>query len=427
MLLMRVLEDQPPQGPDGPPVKFWENTLEFPAARLLENAESPEFMNNWVQHRRPRQVAMLRHLLGLPVDARLRERKAQLRDRQDELIKFVPAIPFAIRKSMQATLDVAVDCLDEAIIALARERDGSYDTTALIFGILDRSWPDLEKVFHLDKLHKVGFERMRLRRPPRRPAQRFKDFLASDEVLAVLRRFDAEQRDRHTSQFQKVIEVRDAQVVFIRRPHQESYVLAGNEVIHGFSSDQIVLDFRNEAARLNVASHNHAASYEIANRIASAFYRQPCEYEDVTEEAFAAQIARFLRALRDDQARDLRLVEIRLQGSPLRGAPDMDLSNRSNLSLGPALAQLERALAWTINDVDFLPSFKILFNQKRVPMEIEPLGGSGEDRKYVLRYRDKSLPLDERPVFEALIEQDHGIKVVPTEKRGARGRRARAA
>jgi hypothetical protein len=55
--------------------------------------------------------------------------------------------------------------------------------------------------------------------------------------------------------------------------------------VHGFSPDQIVLDFRDEAARLNIASHGHAASYEIANRLASAFYGQDCEYENITEEA----------------------------------------------------------------------------------------------------------------------------------------------
>ena len=425
---MRALEDQPPRGPDGPPVEFWENTLEFPVTRLLADAESPDFMDDWVQHRRARQVAVFRHLLGLPVDAPLRERKAQLKERRDELIRFVPAALFAVRKSMHATLDVAVDCLDEATVALARESDGSYDTTALIFGILDRSWRDLEKVFHLDKLHKVGFARMRLPKPPRRPARRFKDFLASDELLAVLRRFDADQRDRHTSQFQQVIEVRDTQVVFIRRPHQQRYVLAENRVVHGFSPDQIVLDFRDEAARLNIASHGHAASYEIANRLASAFYGDECDYENITEEAFTAQISRFLRTLRKDEARDLRLVELRVQGSPLHGAPNLDLSSKENLSLGRALEELEQALSWTIDELDRIPGFKVLFNDKRVPMEIEPLENeSAEDRIYVLRYRDQSLSLGERQVFEDLIEQDHGIKVVSTEKRGARSRKARAA
>jgi hypothetical protein len=340
----------------------------------------------------------------------------------------VPALQFALRKSMHAALDVAAGCLDDAIIELAQESNGSYDTVALIFGILDRSWPNLEKVFHLDKLHKVGFARMRLPKPPRRPARRFKDFLASGEPVAMLRRFDADQGDRHTSQFQQVIKVRDAQVVFIRRPHQQQYVLAEDRVVHGFSPDQIVLDFRDEAARLNIASHGHAASYDIANRLASAFYGRDCVYENITEEAFAAQIARFLRTLRNEKARDLRLVEMRLRATPLYGGPDLHLSNKDDLSIGRALEELEQALNWTIEDLDRIPGFKVLFRDKRVAMEIEPVeAGSADDRKYALRYRDQSLSLSERRVFEELIEQDHGIKVVSTEKRGARGREARPA
>ena len=93
---MRAREDQPP-------VDFWENTIEFPATRLLQEANSPEFIDDWVQRRKPRQVAMLRHLLGLPVDAPLRERKAHLKDHWDELVRFVPAASFASRKSMHAT------------------------------------------------------------------------------------------------------------------------------------------------------------------------------------------------------------------------------------------------------------------------------------------------------------------------------------
>jgi hypothetical protein len=421
-------DEQSPEGFDRPPVEFWQDTLECPVTRLMEDARSPEFLNDWIRQRSARQVAMLRHLLGLPVDAPLQERKAQLKDRHAELTRFVPAALFALRKSVHATLDVAVGCLDEPTIGLAQESDDSYDTAALIFGILDRSWRDLEEVFHLDKLHKVGFARMRLPKPPRRPARRFKDFLASGELLAVLGRFDADQRDRHTSQFQQVIEVRDGEVVFIRRPHQQRYVLAEDRVVHGFSPDQIILDFRDEAARLNIASHDHAASYEIANRLASAFYGQDCEYENITEETFAAQIARFLRVVRDDEARDLRLVEIRLRAMPLHGAPDLVLSNKGDLSLGRALGELEQALHWTMDDLDRIPGFKMLFNDKRVSMEIERIeDGPDDERKYVLRYRDQSLTLNERLGFEELIEQNHGIKVVSTEKRGARGRRTRAA
>jgi hypothetical protein len=422
---MRMFEDEP-QGPSGPPTDFWEHRLELPVKRILEDAAEPVFMEEWIKRRKPRQVAMLRRLLGLPVDARLRERKAELQERRDGLIRFVPAAEFAARRSMHAALDVAVGCLDQADVAIALEAAGRYDTSALVFAILDRSWPDLEKIFHLDKLHKVGFERMRLPRPPRRPARRLKEFLTSGELLAVLRRFDADQRDRHTSELQQVIELQDdAQVVFIRRPHQHSYVLAQNQVVHGFTPDPIVLDFRDEAARLNVASHNHTASYEIANRIATAFYGQPCKYESISEESFAAQISRFLERLRKGEVRDLRLVEFRVQGSPLYGAPDLNLSNKENLSLGRALEELEQALRWTIDDLDRIPGFKVLFSDKRVSMEIEPLeNASAEERKYALRYRDQSLSLGERQAFEDLIERDHGIKVVSTTKRGARGRKA---
>lgn len=99
------------------------------------------------------------------------------------------------------------------------------------------------------------------------------------------------------------------------------------------------------------------------------------------------------------------------------------MNKKDNLSIGPALTQLEQALKWTIEDISRVPRLKVLFNDKRVSMEIEPIGnGLSEQRTFVLRYRDQSLTLGERQVFEALIEQDHGIKVVSTEKRGARTR-----
>jgi hypothetical protein len=167
---------------------------------------------------------------------------------------------------MHATLDVAKGCLGETDIALASLPDGGYDTTALAFAILQRAWPELEKVFLLDKLHKVGFARMRLVKPPRRPERKLKEFLNSGELLSILRHYDSEQTDRLRSELQTIIELPGSQVVFIRRPHHQSLVLTDERVVHGFTADQIVLDFRDEAARLNVASHGHAASYDIANR-----------------------------------------------------------------------------------------------------------------------------------------------------------------
>ena len=406
-----------------PPVEFWENNLELDVTRHLEELRSLGALERWVTKRNAAQVTMLRHLFGLPADAPIKQRKAQLKELGEELLKFAPAALFAMRKSRDATVEVARNALDEETMRLAIGADNKHETTALIFAILAHSWVDLEKIFHLDKLHKVGFERMRLVRPPRRPAFRFSDFVGSDRFLAELKKFDADSEDRHTSEFKQKIAVGDGLVVFIRRPHQPSYVLTESRVTHGFTPDQIVLDFRGEAALLNIASHNHAASYEIANRIASAFYGEPCAYASIVEETFAAQLQRLLQLLANDEAPDLLLVEIKLLRSPLSGAPELSIANRGEVSIGPAIRELELALDWTIDDLARVSSFKVLYNKKRVPIQVEQLDNHGPDRgNYVLRYRDQVLLLAERRDFEELFEHQYGIKILSTEKRGASGR-----
>lgn len=305
----------------GPTVEFWENRLELPIGRITDETQDPGFFANWIKDRTARQVAVLCHLLSIPIELSPQQRRKALLERNAELLPFVLAANFAMRKSMHATLDVASTCLSSKELDLASDDNNKYDTTALIFAILYRSWRELEKVFHLDKLHKAGFARMRLAKPPRRPQRKLSEFLQSDELLSMLKRFDAEERDRHVSELLQVIELKDSQLVFIRRPNQKSHILADERVVHGFTPDQIVLDFRDEGARLNVASHGHAASFDIANRIASAFYNQNLQYENISEATYEAQIQRFLGLLRNDEARDLRLVELRVENSPLHGPP----------------------------------------------------------------------------------------------------------
>ena len=80
---------------EGPSLEFWENRLEQPVQRLVEDARAPGYMDRWIAKRKPAEVAMLRHLLGLPADADRRDRKAELRDRADDLRRFV--LPAVIR------------------------------------------------------------------------------------------------------------------------------------------------------------------------------------------------------------------------------------------------------------------------------------------------------------------------------------------
>ena len=113
-----------------------------------------------------------------------------------------------------------------------------------------------------------------------------------------------------------------------------------------------------------------------------------------------------------------------VERSPLTGAPDILLKNDDGLSIGAALAQFEQALSWTIDDLDRIPRFKILFAGKRLALELEPAECNvAADKMYVLRYRDQTLSLEERKTFEDRMEQEHGIKVVSTEKRGSRSRK----
>jgi hypothetical protein len=58
--------------PIQPPVEFWENRLEVPAGRILEDARVPGFLAAWLKHRSARQVAVLSHLLGIPTDVSAR-------------------------------------------------------------------------------------------------------------------------------------------------------------------------------------------------------------------------------------------------------------------------------------------------------------------------------------------------------------------
>ena len=145
---------------------------------------------------------------------------------------------------------------------------------------------------------------------------------------------------------------------------------------------------------------------------------------NVTEQTYPAQILRFLELLKIDSARDLRLVEIEIDSCPLNGHPDLKLTHDNTMSIGRALQELETAWHWTVDDLQRIPRFKVLFNDHRVSMKIERADVDANEDLYVLRYRDQSLSLSGRKAFEQLMAQEYGIKVVSTEKRGTRSRRA---
>lgn len=405
--------------PFGLPVEVWEERLEIAARSLLEEHAEAGRLERWVAQLKRSEHTMLRHLLELPASTS-RPQKRDLLARSGDLPRFVLAKQFAYRKSAQAIRHVASRWLDPATLEMGCGEQGESSGPALVFALLEEAPDRLDEVLYFDRLHRSGFARMHLPSRPRRPPHRLGDFLASARLREVLAAFDESAGDNRPSLLQQVIDLDGGHLVFIRRPRERQHVIVNQRLVHGFAPDQIVLHFLDEAARVHIASHTQKCSFEIADRIASRFYGTTCRYVNVTEELYEAQLRLLLTTLRDDQSDELKLVEITLIGIPLRSAPELQLALPTGRSLGGAVMQIEQAFSWSIEDVRTVPAFKVSYGEKRVKMIIDRLEEPGREDLYVLRYRDQSLSLDERPAFEELFAREHGIRIVSTEKRGSR-------
>ena len=130
---------------EGPSIEFWENRLEEPVQRLIDDAQTDGYMERWVAKRKPAEVAMRRHLLGLPADAARRDRKAELRERADELRRYVLPSAFACEIHARCARCGERAVWSRTIWKRPCKTDGGYNTAARIFAIYDRTWPDLKR------------------------------------------------------------------------------------------------------------------------------------------------------------------------------------------------------------------------------------------------------------------------------------------
>ena len=83
------MNDRTPRPDAEPPDAFWENELEMPVAALRATAESDDFMTEWLAERNGAQVAMFRHLLGLPGNVSTqagRENPSEILERVEALL-----------------------------------------------------------------------------------------------------------------------------------------------------------------------------------------------------------------------------------------------------------------------------------------------------------------------------------------------------
>lgn len=165
------------------------------------------------------------HEPGLDGADSVRSKKDSLRSCDDELLPYLLVDQFAKYNSKIATMDFAKGVLADEVLETCRKNEEDYDTTPLLFAIYHNSWSDLRLVFHLDKIHKSGFARMKLKDMVRRPRRNFEEFLQPETVREILDAFDKAKGDGRTSEFKNVVIHNGHHLVFIRRAERPDLVL----------------------------------------------------------------------------------------------------------------------------------------------------------------------------------------------------------
>jgi hypothetical protein len=402
----------------GPSKEFWEDDLEFGLEPILAAVQQNGHVQEWIDRRTGRQLGILCTALGVPGDGSTRKKRAAVQGQDEGLTPYLLVERFTQYKSKVAVTDFARAVLpQETLQACQKDEDGKdYDTAALMFAIYLRKWSDLRLVYHLDKIHKTGFARMKLQDTPRRPQQEFKDFLQAKSVKTILAEFDKARGDGLTSEFKDVIVHDKRHLVFVRRANRPDHLVKRTGgVMHGYKSEWIILDFDDGAKHVNISSVSVDVPLEIANRLASGYFGKQVEYDNESRVTYTKQVHRFLGQVKDVKAGVLVLVEVVAGNSPLDGAPKIKISDPGSGSVGTAVGHFEKAIGGFLADIEHLESIKVLFHKKRVSLLFEKVEDT--DGEYVVRYSDHRLNAGERREFEKHMEDTHGIAVLSTEKR----------
>jgi hypothetical protein len=396
--------------------KFWEDDLEMAMDPVLRPALEDGFLGEWIGKRPGRQVAVLCRKTGIDENGSVRKMKSALRAREDDLLPYLLVEHFAKHKSKVAVAELAKGRLSAAIVEGCQKENGEdHDTTALLFALFEQDPENLRLAFHLDKIHKTGFARMKLTTNPRKPTRSLQDVLPERKLCDILESFDKQKRDGRRSELKAIVPNDSRLLIFIRRAYRPDLILGDRGVVHGYRAEWIILDFDDGVKRVNISSESPSIPLEIANRIVTEYYGTSCQYDNESEITYAKQIERFLKNLSGKQTGDLLLVELVARNSPLAGSPKIKITDPDSKPIGPAIAHFEKAVGNLLGAVEQLESVKVYFKKKRVSVIFEEV--EGQQGEYVVRYSDHRLNGFERKPFEDFMRQAYGIPVLSTEKR----------
>ena len=396
-----------------PPLAFWENDLEIGLGHIIPQLEESSEMEAWTSRLTGRQINILCESLGIACNETLKTKKTTLKAHNGSLIPFRLVDYFAKFKSKVATEDIASEVLSEEVFESCRINETEFDTTALLFALYSQDPDDLRLVFMMHKIQKSGFARMALKNRVQTPQGSFHDFLQPDRVKRILKAFDQARGDQRTSEFKEVIMVDGRPILFIRRAEKPDLIIRTVGVVHGYRPEWIILDFSNDAKRLNISSESTSVPLEIGNRLASAWFETECDYENESLTTYSQQLDLFLDLIKEERAEQLDFVELNHKNSPLQGGGKFILSN--NDSIGESVLHFEQVFGSITSELGEIKSIKVRYRQKRVSLIFETVGGAAD--AFVVRYSDNRLNVRERRSFEELMRKNHGIPVLSTEKR----------
>ncbi len=374
------------------------------------------FLEKWIKGCTGRQIEILCKNLGINGAETIRQKKDYLYLTGDQrLLPYLLVDQFAKFKSKVAVEDFAKRVIGEENLSACRINDQEFDKTALLFAVYHRNPADLQLIFHLDKIHKSGFARMRLTGQVHRPNQPFTEFLIPGMVTRILSDFDQAKGDRRISEFKNVVAHDGHHLLFIRRAERRDLILKAGEVVHGYRPEWIILDFAENAKRVNISSVSVSVPLEIANRLASAYFGKPCEYENENQITYSKQLERFLEILKDGRASELTLVEIVVANSPLEGSPKIKITDPESNPIGTAIGHFEKAVGRILANLDHIESIKVHYRKKRISLIFEKVDEA--EGEYIVRYSDHRLNALERRSFESHFMETYGFPVLSTEKR----------
>jgi hypothetical protein len=398
---------------------FWGDRLEVGTELIQKQLEDDEFMEKWSTLLGPRRRSLLLDELGVDDTNGKGEARAAILEHREELLPFLLVDAAAAGKRTYAILEVARAKLKAADIERCRVKPGEdkFDRAALMWRLYLNAPENLEIVFRLDQRQRRGFARMVLKPVPKTNGIDVGKFFRKTNLQKILDEYERENKTLRQSHCADVLHDGGNYQVFIKRDTKESFVSHGEKNTFGFEHEWIILDIEPDLRRVNICSISPEVPLLLANRIASKFFGKDVTYENDSIETDAEKVAKFLDALAKQSA-SVPLVEITAKNSGLDGAPQLRLNDQQNESVAPAVLQFAASFGNPLDHPADIESIKVYALKKRVKMIFEAV--NGDEDQFVVRYADQPLNGKERREFEQMMEQEHDITVLSTEKRRAK-------